>query len=91
MKDYRDEPVCNREPPKPLNPVHINAARIMELQDSLNSCLCRILDGLSGNATPHMEASKPCGLIETTEILVEQAKCNCDLANTIYDMLLGER
>ena len=90
MKDYRDEP-CNREPKPPLNPIQVNVYRVMELNDSLNGILSRIMDGLSGNPTPHVENAKPCGLVENTEILVEQAKSNCELASTIYDMLLGER
>ena len=89
MKDYRDTPVC--EPKAPLNPIHINILKVRELQDSLYSCLARIMDGLSGNPTPQAEGFKPSGLIETTEVLVEQVKQNCELANTIYDMLLGER
>ena len=80
-------------PPKDtvLNPVHINVAKVWELQDSLNTCLARIIDGLSGNAFPNEDGMKPTGLIEKTELLVEQAKTNCEMANTIYDMLLGER
>ena len=90
MKDYRDEP-CNCEPKPSLNPIQVNVYRVMELNDSLNGILSRIMDGLSGKPTSHVEDVKPCGLVENTEILVEQAKSNCELANTIYYMLLGER
>ena len=94
MNGYRDEvPVPVNRPPKDmvLNPVHINVAKVWELQDSLNACLARIIEGLSGNPFPNGDGMKPTGLIEKTELLVEQAKANCEMANTIYDMLLGER
>ena len=87
MKDYRDEPVSNH----PMSPLHINIDHVRELQDALNGTLSRILDGLSGNPCPHGEGMKPSGMIETAEILVEQAKENCMKAESIYDMLLGER
>ena len=94
MKDYCNEvPVPVNRPPKDTipNSIGISVNRIYELQDCLYGCLSRIMDGLSGNPTPHAEGNKPCGLVEHAELLVEQAKANCDLANTIHDMLFGER
>lgn len=91
MKDYRDVPICDREPPKPLSSVQVCMVQTTELQYSLNVILCRIMDNLSGNSTPYEETKTNNGMIENSHSLVEISKANLDIANTIYGMLFEDR